>query len=239
MIAETAEELRQIARASPDATGYFPALYSRVTTDVAAAVEERGFEDGRRMDRLATAFARYYTRALHRTIPRPRCWQATWNVVGDPNLLVVQHLLLGINAHVNHDLPQAVVEVARELGDLAAMRGDFDAINDVLASSYGRVVADLDRVARWTNEAGCLGGTAAFNFSLNRARRQAWGAAERLHGLDRDAAGGYVAELDHLVSVLAYLITRPAFPVNLLVVLARRLERSDPREVTAALLGDR
>lgn len=239
MIADTAAELREIARASTDAAGYFPALYSRITTDVAAAVERRGFEDGRRMDTLATTFASYYTRSLRGTVPRPRCWQASWDVRTETNLLVVQHLLLGINAHVNYDLPQAVVEVARGVGDLEAMRSDFNAINEVLASSYSRVVEDLDRVSRWTSEAGFLGGRAAFNFSLTAARRQAWGAAERLSVLDGQEGAAYVAELDGLVSVLAYLITKPAFPVNFLARLARRLETRDARVVTAALLGER
>lgn len=239
MIADTAAELREIARASTDAAGYFPALYSRITTDVAAAVERRGFQDGQRMDMLATTFASYYTRALRGTVLPPRCWQASWDVRTEPNLLVVQHLLLGINAHVNHDLPQAVVEVARGVGDLEAMRRDFDAINEVLASSYSRVIDDLDRVSRWTSEAAFFGGSAAFNFSLTAARRQAWGAAERLNVLDSKEGAVYVAELDHLVSVLAYLITRPAFPVNFLARLARRLETRDARVVTAALLGER
>ncbi len=50
---------------------------------------------------------------------RPRCWQASWDVAGDASLLIVQHLLLGINADVNHDLALAVVEVADQTGDLA------------------------------------------------------------------------------------------------------------------------
>lgn len=239
MIADTAAELREIARAARDASGYFPALYARVTAEVAAAVEQRGFEDGRRMDELATTFARYYTRALRRESPRPRCWEASWKVVGDQDLLVVQHLLLGINAHVNHDLPQAVVDVADRGGDLAAMRGDFDAINAILASSYSQVMDDLDRATRWADEAATLGGTTAFNFSLHAARRQAWSAAERLHPLGREGRRAYLAELDRLVSALAYLVTRPAFPMSLLARLARRLENRDPRAVTAALLGER
>src|SRR5687767_12987097 len=112
-IAETAKELRAIALAADDATGYFPALYSRVTSRVAAA----GIDE-----RLTVVFASYYLRAFRREIERPRCWQATWDVAADDNLLIVQHLLLGINAHVNHDLPLAVVDVAREAGALAPVK---------------------------------------------------------------------------------------------------------------------
>jgi hypothetical protein len=229
-ITETAEELRSMARAADDGRGYFPALYSRVTDAVAAA----GLAE-----RLAVTFASYYVRAFRGEIEAPRCWQASWDVAGDGSLLIVQHLLLGINAHVNHDLPLAVVDVAREVGGLQAIKADFDAINDVLATTYKGVLRDLDGVARWTSEASALGGGRLFNFSLRVARAQAWDAAVRLFPLDDAAAADYRAELDRLVTVLAYLVTRPALPARLLLPLARRLEQHDPRTVTAALLGPR
>ena len=65
----------------------------------------------------------------------PGCWRAAFDVAGDCRLMIVQHLLLGINAHVNHDLPQVVVERAPASGDLTALRADFDAVNDILAET--------------------------------------------------------------------------------------------------------
>ncbi len=44
-------------------------------------------------------------------------------------------------------------------------------------------------------------------------------------------------ELDRLVSTLAYLVTRPALPVRVLLLVVRRFEVRDPPRVTAALLG--
>jgi hypothetical protein len=161
-------------------------------------------------------------------------------VADDRSLLIVQHLLLGINAHVNHDLAQATADVARATGSLVAVRPDFEAVNAILAETYEDVLADLDGVSRWANEAATLGGGRAFNFSLQVARRQAWGAAERLYALGDDAVArrAYVAELDRLVSVLAYLVTKPPLWARPLVWVARRLEQDDPPTVTAALLGD-
>jgi len=227
-----------MARSATDALGYFPALYTGVTTRVADSIAGGGFDDGPRMDDLATTFAAYYLRAWPSATGRPQCWQACWNVAGDGDLLIVQHLLLGINAHVNHDLPMAVVDVARGVGDLAAIRGDFDAINDVLAADLTTTLSQLDRVARWTNQAALLGAGRLFNFSLQVARRQAWAAAERLYAMnDPTAETAYAAELDRLVSVVAYLIVRPSPMLRPLLWLARRTEEHDPRKVTAALLS--
>jgi hypothetical protein len=238
MIHEASEELRGIARSADDAAGYFPALYSRVTAEIAASIKAGQFEDGARMDVFATTFASYYTRAWRNEIPRPRCWQASWDVAARDDLLIVQHLLLGINAHVNHDLPQAVVEVADLSGDLASVQRDFTAVNDILAAASVRILRDLDRVSRWANEVAALGGGRAFHFSLRAARSQAWNASERLFSLEAERRVAYLRDLDRLVSVLAYLITRPTFPASLLVPVARRFEERDPRVVIAALVGD-
>jgi hypothetical protein len=238
-IAATADDLRAIARAATDASGYFPAMYACVTDRIARTIQQGGFHGGADVDAFACTFADYYTHAFRREVPRPRCWQATWDVARDRSLLIVQHLLLGINAHVNHDLPLAVVALAEESGrPLPELQPDFDAVNDVLEATFGDILDRLDRVSRWTNEASALGGGRLFNFSLRRARAQAWEAAVRLDRLDAAGRGRYEADLDELVSVLAYLVTRPAWALRPLVWTASRLEEHDSRKVTAILLGD-
>src|SRR5688500_10765540 len=98
-IGATADELRTIARAATDASGYFFAMYSRVTERIAAMMGAGGFAQTGRMDVFATTFASYCTQAWRNEPARPRCWQACWDVARDTDLLIVQHLLLGINAH--------------------------------------------------------------------------------------------------------------------------------------------
>ena len=188
---------------------YFPALYARVTARIGRSILDGRFERPEQMELFAARFAAYYIEAWRGRFTMPRCWRAAADVAGKRELLIVQHLLLGINAHVNHDLPLAVVAAADVRGNLAAARADFDAVNDVLADTFGDVLDDLDRVSRWTNEAAALGGGRLFNFSLRVARRQAWGAAERLHRLDAAERERYTIELDRMVTVLAYLVTPP------------------------------
>ncbi len=239
MIADTAKDLRAAALAAGDASGYFPALYSRVTARIGASIEEGTFADGPGIDRFATRFASHYSAAADDHLSGPRCWQACWNVTGDRRLLIVQHLLLGINAHVNYDLPRAVVEAADERGDLMSIRRDFDAVNDVLGATYDDVIKDLDRVSRWVNGAARIGGGRAFNFSLRLARARAWQAASAMYTLSADGRRGYADELDRFVSVLAFLITQPSPVLRPLLSLARRLEEHDSPKVVTAMLGDR
>jgi hypothetical protein len=238
MLTVTIDGLRTAARDADDAGGYFPAMYARVTARVeAAAVAVDDVAERERMERFARTFAAWYLEPIGGERPMPGSWRAAVDVAGDGDLLIAQQLLLGINAHVNHDLPQVVVELADETGDLPALRPGFDAINDLLAATYPELVRDVGRVAWWMAALSSRDSGRAFNFSLHRARDIAWMNAERLFALPVDERPAAVAELDDTVCVLAYLVTRPTWPVSWLVPVLRRLESSDPREVTAALLG--
>lgn len=162
-LADTIERLRADALAADDASGHFPAMYARVTAAVERAAGGGRFGDGEGMLAFAAAFAEWYLGPRAGTAVVPGCWRAAWDVADDRRLLIVQHLLLGINAHVNHDLPQVVVQLADVRGDLARMRADFDAVNDVLAATYPVVLRDLGRVSRWVNLAATTGGGRLFD----------------------------------------------------------------------------
>jgi hypothetical protein len=237
MLTETIEELRSIALAADDASGYFPAMYARITRQVETAGAVGRFVDAARMEAFARAFAGWYPGLRHRDVGVPGCWRAAFDVAGDRDLMIVQHLLLGINAHVNHDLPQVVVAMAPRGSDLGRLRADFEAVNDVLGESLPMVLRSLGTVSRWVNTAAVLGGGRLFDFSLQVARRQAWDAAVRMHALDYRARAEYAVELDRLVRVLAYMVVHPGPVSSVGVALGRRCEQHDAREVTRGLLG--
>jgi hypothetical protein len=190
------------------------------------------------MEDFACAFARWYVQARTGQADVPGCWRAAFDVAGDDGLMIVQHLLLGINAHVNHDLPQVVVERAPASGDLTDLRADFDAVNDILAETIPSVLATLGTVSRWVNVVAVRGGGRMFDFSLRIARTRAWDTAVRLERTAPADRPEYVADLDGLVRVLAYLVANPGAPASWGVAVARRLEEHDPRTVTSKLLGN-
>ncbi|MGA9276911.1 DUF5995 family protein [Ilumatobacter sp.] len=236
MLEDTIEALRSSALDADDASGNFAAMYARVSDRVQTAIADGRFGDGERMARFARTFADWYLGPRGGTRQRPACWVAADDVADDARLLIVQHLLLGINAHVNHDLAQVVVELAEAGTPIGELRPDFDAINDILAETQPDVLRDLGRVTGWTQLAASWGGR-TFNFSLDRARDQAWRSAVRLHALDGADRTREAAELDRVVSVLSYLITRPVRPLSWVVPIARWVENDDPRIVTRQLLG--
>lgn len=237
MLTATVDELRAVALAADDASGYFPAMYARVTQRVELAAADGRVGDREQMEHFARTFAAWYLEPIRGERPMPGCWKAAFDVADDPGLLIAQHLLLGINAHVNHDLPQVAVQLADETGDLEALRPGFDAINDILAGIYPDLVSDVGRVAGWITAVSARGGGRIFNFSLHRARDVAWMNARLLYAMPVDERPAQVARLDESVRVLAYLVTRPPRLVSWTVPLIRRFESDDPHDITAALLG--
>jgi hypothetical protein len=129
-----------------DRLGYFAALYNRVTQAVREGIARGEFQDGPRMERLDVTFAGRYLAAydayLAGEVPS-RSWLRAFEAATDPRPIVLQHLLAGMNAHINLDLGVAAARTCPG-AELAGLRGDFDRINDVLASLTPAVEAEVD-----------------------------------------------------------------------------------------------
>jgi len=128
----------------------FLGTYQRTTLAVGKAVDEGLFEDPAWVERWDVAFAELYLSALDEhlgggTPSRP--WRLAFDA--DADLPALRLVLLGINAHVNYDLPQALLAVITDddFADAPVMerrRRDHERIDGVLA---GRVAAEDDELA--------------------------------------------------------------------------------------------
>lgn len=93
--------------------GYFAALYRKVTIQVKKGIQENYFDNGPRMERLDVIFANRYIQACYQyqTGQTPtQSWVRAFNATQHWWPIVLQHLLLGMNAHINLDLGIAAAE---------------------------------------------------------------------------------------------------------------------------------
>ncbi len=122
MIDELVSEMQAVvtdARENDDATGYFAAMYLGVTTTVERGLADGTFTTPDRLSELTTAFARRYLDALrfHRRDGLPtESWQVAFRAAQTWRPTVLQHLLVGMNAHINLDLGIACATVAPGAG---------------------------------------------------------------------------------------------------------------------------
>ena len=214
-----------------DRAGYFAALYVAVTRTVRRRAGEGRFADPARMERFVTGFAARYVAAeaaWRAGQPVGESWRGAFATAGQFRPIILQHLLLGMNAHINLDLAIAAADLAPDTG-IEAVRGDFDAINDVLGDLVDACQGALGKVSPWLGLVDRIGGSGdetIIRFSLVLARRQAWSAAVRLAARTGAARDAEIAAIDRATAGVAHLIAHPGVPASALLALVRLRERA-------------
>lgn len=178
--------MEEIARALPagDGLAAFNAVYLQVTERILSASRGGFFADRTFLDALDVTFAhRYFTGAAVLTAdPVPACWSVLLSRRRALGPTALQFALAGMNAHISHDLPLAVVETCTRMGlsTLERARTEYfrvDALLEQLESQIRpqylhRAVDRAAGVARLEDVLGC--------WSITTARAAAWENAEVL-----------------------------------------------------------
>src|SRR5260370_41971990 len=173
------------ARAKASRVGYFAALYRRVTQSVKDGIAAGRFQNGPLMERLDIVFANRYLDALaqFQAGRQPsRSWAVALEATSDRLPLILQKLLVAMNAHINLDLGIATAAVAPG-EQLPTIQADFDPINRVLAALVCTVEQEIGEVSpaiHLLDELGLRPQTTIINFDLQKARDLAWNNAQML-----------------------------------------------------------
>jgi hypothetical protein len=223
-----------------DPAGYFTSVYRAVTARIRDGVRAGEFDDDERMQRFDVLFATAFLDAAedHRAgRPTSRSWRVALTATRR-STLVLQHVLVGMNAHINLDLGVAAART-QQGGEVADLRDDFDRLNDVLAEMVDKMQEALARVSPWTDlmDRVCGGlDEELAGWSIGRARHHAWDLAEELsrRGANHDRI---VDDRDRLVALLGGRVVHPVLlSTRIAVAAAARLERPSVRTVAEALL---
>ena len=215
--------------AEGDQRRYFHATYQRTTIAVAEELKRGGFADPEWVERWDVEFAELYLDALEASLAGrapDRPWQIAFDAPAD--LPPLRHVLLGMNAHVNYDLPQALIAVisAEQFDDaalLARREADHRVIDNVLAS---RVAAEDDELTRLSGPAPLLDrllrpfnrlGTQRF---LREAREKVWANAVALNRARRQGPDAYIVTLAQLERLSTAKVTALQAPGQVLLKLA-------------------
>ncbi len=229
---------REIATAKEQASrlGYFQALYRRVTVEVAKGIEAGAFEDGARMERFDVRFAKRYLDELERHRrgePTTRSWRVCFGAAQDERATTLQHMLLGINAHINLDLGIAAARTAPGTS-LQQLKPDFDAINSLLVSLVDETQRKLSRVWPLMRPLDWLAGRheeRLVGFSMEIARDHAWRFAESLAMQSREEQDELIGRVDHWIAAFGERLHRPTWPLTLVQRGIRVCERGSVPQI--------
>jgi uncharacterized protein DUF5995 len=220
-VAEVLPMLQAIDSTCIDTDGlkWFNWLYLQVTQAVATRVDAGGFTDPKWLAQLDVQFAGLYFAALRSSLSGqapPHCWQVLFERRNRAAIARIQFALAGVNAHINHDLPEAIAATCRVTGATPDRGGthyrDYTALNstlDALIESakdtlHVRLPGDAlppvthleDTLAAW---------------KVTAARETAWQNAEHLWQLRSLPALGnsFIDVLDGLTTVIGKTLLAP------------------------------
>ena len=210
--------------------GYFAALYLKVTRKVKEGIEQGYFENGPRMEFLDVIFANRYLEAFadyRASREVTASWRVAFEAESDNHLIVLQHLLLGMNAHINLDLGIAAAEVSKG-GDLQALQTDFNRINEILSSLVREVQESLSSI--WTPLKLILKMTGKtddylVDFSMKLARDGAWKFALSYFDTAENTRALALKTRDEKVAKKVSLVTEPGILIKVVIWLIRLTER--------------
>ncbi|MCT2535226.1 DUF5995 family protein [Aquibacillus koreensis] len=164
VIEDMTRQLKELEEAG-DYRAIFQRVYLLMTKEMKKRLTAGFFHDDVWMERVLVRFAQYYFDAIQaheQGEPYPLAWELAFRMAKQQKVFVLQDALLGINAHINSDLPIVMYVILSEdkvWPDASMMlnrRQDHEKINDVLsdlvdlvqnelASHYARSIRIIDR----------------------------------------------------------------------------------------------
>lgn len=134
-----------------DSRAIFAEAYGTMTSNVLDTLESGAFRDPAWVARLLDRFADLYFEAVDAHAAGadcPEAWRIAFDAAPRSDLHPLQHLFLGVSAHINRDLAFALADVLDDWHEFdpmarAGRHDDHEAVNSVIARTIDQVQADV------------------------------------------------------------------------------------------------
>lgn len=183
-----------------DRRSIFLNCYMMMTRNMLLAVDNGEFADGVWVSALLHRFAEYYFQALEAFDRQPdiapKVWQVTFQSSRQPETHVIQHLILGVNAHICHDLVFALADLLRDewatlTPEQREMRyRDHCHVNQIIGQTLDtvqdQVVERYSRMMKIVDDLFISADERVTNYFIRSWREEVWQDATRLVELSTD-----------------------------------------------------
>ncbi|MBV9144158.1 MAG: hypothetical protein JO115_25100 [Pseudonocardiales bacterium] len=196
-------------------------MYLQLTELIGQKLVKGFFEDAAFVERLVAVFAGVYFHSFEATQaggkPDPS-WKPLYDARSNRVVWPIQFAFAGMNAHINHDLPLAVIATCKEFGktpDTTPVHADYQRINDLIAEIESEVRKSFETklLHLATNDAETLKHIVG-SWGIATARDLAWNNAEMLWAqlatpflYDKS-----VATLAQTVGLTGHMLVTPVVP---------------------------
>ncbi|HSD08679.1 DUF5995 family protein [Flavobacterium sp.] len=224
------DEIIERSKIEQCAIGLFATLYREVTLQIKNGIETGLFENPERMEKIDVIFANRYLKAYYqfKAGEKPsECWQFSFTKGEEYWPIVGQHLLLGINAHVNLDLGIACAQVSTP-ESIFDLHSDYNKINEILSNLVNGVEECLVKIWPTLTYILKLSGKIDnffIDFSMKTARDGAWKYATEFVLLPENQRESSIQQRDIKVTRIARLVSNPGYFVSTIFKLIRLFEK--------------
>jgi hypothetical protein len=204
-----------------DGVACFNRMYLQVTELVGQNLVEGFFEDGAFIERLDVIFAGLYFQnvdAVESGQQADPSWQPLFDARFNRVVWPIQFAFAGMNAHINHDLPLAVVATCKEFTkdpDTPPVHADYQRVNELLAKVESEVRQSFEAklVHLATKDAEALKHIVG-SWSITAARDLAWNNTEMLWAQHNMSLlyNKSVASLAHTAGITGRMLVTPVVP---------------------------
>lgn len=212
--------------------GYFACTYRIMTAQVLKGIQQKKFEDNPRMTKLDIAFASRYLDAWENYSKGKKCtnsWYMAFEATKNKDLLILQHIFLGMNAHINLDLGISAASIMpnRKINPL---KTDFEKINSVIASINQNVQDSLNKICYPVELIDKLSNgkdNAVLDFAISKARDTSWATAVISSNTPNFLKESVVGIVDYAAAKVASQILHPKLLTSTLAKELKKCESSD------------
>jgi hypothetical protein len=220
-VSDVITRMRDIDATLPDHDGVavFNRMYLTVTERIAAIIDGQAgsarFDDARTMAELDVRFANlwltaYDAAATQRTVPP--AWRPLFEA-RDGGRVPVQYAVAGMNSHIEHDLPLAVIETCRHRGiEPTSIHTDYEAVNTVLAQVEAPIRRSfLSEIGRHVDDRLSSVVHLLSTWNIDKARDLSWVTVETLWALRRTrfVRDRFLDSLGHSVGMTSRALLTP------------------------------
>ncbi|WP_375581349.1 DUF5995 family protein [Marivirga tractuosa] len=131
----------------------FLRCYNMMSANMYEAVKQGKFTDSEWVTQLLVRFSEYYFEALDHydqvSLETPKVWKQVHDCTCQQKLHVLQNLLIGVNAHINYDLPLALYDCLEKEWHTsdelvrASRKRDHQIVNIIIGETIDAVQDDV------------------------------------------------------------------------------------------------
>jgi hypothetical protein len=239
IIAEAASKRDSPGETLCERIGLFAALYRQMMLKVKMGIASNYFDDCDRMNRFAAKFANRYFIAIdtYRSGGKPtKSWKVAFEAALQPDFIILQHLLLGINAHINLDLGIVAAEICPG-EELQSFAGDFEKINNTIADLLDPIQEIISQFSPLLDKVGGITDETIVSFSIKKARQEAWNNAQILALQTTEQQESTIISLDQKVAFLGRIIASPSRIIDKAIEIVKSSESDEIPLIIEALNG--